>query len=200
MKTKIQHKMSLAALLLLCTTFDAGAQTEYSLKSATIVVEGTSTMHDWDMKAEKATGKAVFAISGSTLSAINELQFTLVAEDLTSHESSIMDKNAYKALKTSDYKTIVFQVKQPVKLSASGKTFVLTGKLQIAGVTKDVRLTVSQIAEKNDLLVFKGECEFKMSDFNVEAPTFMFGAMKTGDEVEIEFEVSFSKSSIVSTK
>jgi hypothetical protein len=33
----------------------------------------------------------------------------------------------------------------------------------------------------------------KMSEYNVEPPSFMFGAMKTGDEITVKFNVTLKK-------
>src|SRR5699024_11709610 len=62
-----------------------------------INVDGTSNIHDWDLKAEKFTVKAIIEDSAD-LPAIKSLNLDLEAESLKSGKSGV-DKNTYKALK-----------------------------------------------------------------------------------------------------
>ena len=38
-----------------------------------------------------------------------------------------------------------------------------------------------------------GEKSIKMTDFNVEPPTALFGSITTGDEITIKFKTKFKK-------
>jgi polyisoprenoid-binding protein YceI len=68
------------------------------------------------------------------------------------------------------------------------------GKLTIAGVSKDVWLAGVTTVNPADMSVQTvGSLKIKMSEYNVEAPSFMFGAMKTGDEVSVQFNVTLKK-------
>src|SRR5690554_2123227 len=73
---------------------------EYSLNNATseLTVFGTSNLHDWDVKAEKQSGKLALDRSGQLQ--IKLLQVSVETESLKSGKSG-MDKNTYKALKTN---------------------------------------------------------------------------------------------------
>jgi hypothetical protein len=42
-------------------------------------------------------------------------------------------------------------------------------------------------------MVCKGSKKIKMTDFNVEPPSFMFGSVKTGDEITVTFDVTLAQ-------
>lgn len=80
-----------------------------------------------------------------------------------------------------------------IKGSSADFTASVTGNLSIAGTTKLVDLNVTGKKKSNGDLVFNGSKKIKMTDFNVKPPSFMFGAMKTGDDVTVTFSTTFSK-------
>src|SRR5690606_9017466 len=162
---------------------------------ASIKIAGTSTMHDWEMETPKVTGKAGFILDGNEITGIKFLDVTIPSESLKSGKGA-MDKNAYKALKTDDHKEIGFILNKVSKIEKSGDKFILTaeGRLTIAGTTKNVQLLTTVLPKGNGDIQCTGETSLKMTDFGVEPPSFMFGSVKTGDQLEIAFDVSFTKS------
>ncbi|HPX05794.1 MAG TPA: YceI family protein, partial [Tenuifilaceae bacterium] len=71
----------------------------------------------------------------------------------------------------------------------SGYKVSTTGTLTISGVTQNVTINATGKLLPNGAIEFTGEKALKMTSFKVEPPTAMFGAMKTGDEVTIDFKV-----------
>lgn len=164
-------------------------QTNYRQSGTpTITIAGTSTMHDWTMTSQSANYNASFEVNADgTPSALNSVTFSMLAESLKSKENA-MDKNAYKSLKTDKYKDITFQLSSA---KISGKTITCTGNLTISGTTKPIDMDVVYEL-KNGNLAFKGSKKIKMTDFKVDPPTFMFGAIKTGDEITISLDVTLA--------
>ena len=75
---------------------NAGAQTPFQSKSVTISLTGTSTLHDWEMKAGQGKSEGEFTIDANNkITAISKLNFTLPAKSLKS-EHTMMDNNTYK--------------------------------------------------------------------------------------------------------
>src|SRR5664279_2325438 len=98
--------------LLLCSLFlssSGNAQTKYqSAGGVKIIIEGTSNIHDWDMKSDKGTCTGVFDISNAgLLTGMSVLNFSVPAESPKSEHTS-MDNNTYKALHTKKYSSINF--------------------------------------------------------------------------------------------
>jgi polyisoprenoid-binding protein YceI len=111
----------------------------------------------------------------------------LAAESLKSGKGA-MDKNAYNSLKTDKHKQITFQV---TSTKITGRNIICNGNLTIAGVTKAIEVS-AVYDNRNGGFGFKGSKKFKMSEYGVEPPTFMFGSIKTGDEITISFDVALS--------
>ena len=107
-----------------------------------------------------------------------------------------MDNNTFKALKADDYKYVIFQLTESVVTKQLSNYQVKSkGKLIVAGVSKTIEITTTCDVEKYTVKC-KGSYTMNMTDFNVEPPTAMFGTIKTGDEITINFESIFKNSDI----
>lgn len=178
-------------IIILLVAFGTTQAQEKAVKKGTVVVEGTSTMHDWEMTSAKATGKATLAISGSQLTDLSNLQITIPVQTLKSEKES-MDDNAYDALKENKNKNITFQQTTAATVSAHGSGYLvkLQGKLSIAGAVKTIPLEAT-CTVSGGTVQCKGEKAIKMTDYGVEPPTMMFGSIKTGDELTIKYDITF---------
>ncbi len=188
--------LPLILLALFAGTCFTSAQSVYSINDVgSLKVAGTSTMHDWEMEKKKISGKAEFVLDGNELKGIRSLRINIAPESLKSGKGA-MDKNAYKALKTDTHKEITFALTRVTKVERSGNKFTLTceGNLTIAGKTKPVQLIAECRPGANGNIQCTGTKAISMTEYDVEPPSFMFGSVKTGDEVQIVFDVVFAKS------
>lgn len=145
-------------------------------------------MHDWTMTSKQATSQAQFEMDAAgQLSKVNSIMVTIPAESLKSGKGA-MDKNAYNALKTDKNKDIRFQL---TSATVNGGNIVAQGTLTIAGSSKPTELTVTAKPDANGIR-FQSSKKIKMTEFNVEPPSFMFGSVKTGDEITITFDITLS--------
>lgn len=182
----MRQLLILPILLLAISTL---AQEKLSLKPGyEVVVKGTSTLHDWEMKTEQASGYVTAETSNGKIEKINEVNLTIKAESLKSGKSS-MDNNAYEALKTEKNPNITFNSKN---VTISGDKIKAQGQLTIAGHTNNTVIEGTCQVLSNGDIKCNGSKKFKMTEYNVDPPTAMFGSIKTGDEVEITFTVTFS--------
>lgn len=189
-------KQAIILSLVLSCPFFINAQSWYSVDQvATLKIEGTSTLHDWEMESNKASGKAEFILEGNQIKEIKSLDITVPAESLKSGKSA-MDKNAYKSLKTESHKDLRFNLTRVLKVEASGGKCIVTceGNLNIAGKTKLVQLKADCLARENGRIQCIGTKSINMKEYDVEPPSFMFGSVRTGEEITIEFDVLFQKS------
>ncbi|WP_379964753.1 YceI family protein [Epilithonimonas sp. UC225_85] len=150
-----------------------------SQKSTNIKINGTSTLHDWDMSSAQSTFTG--NVSGNV---ITDVRFVMKAESLKSKESA-MDKNAYKALQTSKYPELTFVSSS---ILASG-TSTITGNLTISNVTRTVKIPVT-VTKNGASYIIKGNTKIKMSAFGIKPPTFMMGTIKTGDDLSIDININ----------
>ena len=152
-----------------------------------LTIYGTSSLHDWDEKAERQSGS--IQLSNEESLTINNLNVSVEAESLKSHKSG-MDKNTYKALKTDKYKSIDFKMvslKQIKDLGNSTYQVTVSGKLTITGVTKTIDLSF-KMKISSSMVTLEGETTFNMSEYGIDPPTALFGTITTGDEITIKFK------------
>lgn len=188
-------RLIITTIWIATATIALNAQVKYHASYTKVAIEGTSTFHDWDMASEKANCDISFAFDGTNITGLSSLLFTVQAETLKSHHSG-MDKNAYKALNTEKYPDISFSSSYANIRANGANSYVISakGKLTISGVSKDVWLAgVTTVNPADMSLQTVGSLKLKMSEYNVEPPSFMFGAMKTGDEITIKFNVNLKK-------
>jgi polyisoprenoid-binding protein YceI len=183
-------------LFSLSLVISASAQVKYHTKDdLNLLVSGTSTLHEWDMKAAKGEVNAVFTFDAKgQITGLSSLTVTVPSEALKSEHSG-MDKNAYKALKTSANPTITFVLTSATvtPIDANSVTVKATGKLTIAGFTKEIVLVTVCKVNADKSVTVSGSQKISMTDYKVEPPTFMFGAVKTGNDITLKLSLTIRK-------
>lgn len=175
MKTLNKKINQVLVLLSLLTVGLISAQT-ITAKSSKVSVNGTSPMHDWVMTSGSSTFTGT--VSGN---AITNAKFTVAAKTLKSEKGKMMDNKAYKALKADAQPNITFVAASlPV-----GKTNV-SGKLTIAGVTRNVSFPVNVVKNGNSFTITGSE-SLKMTDYGMETPGFL--GVHTGDAVTVTVNI-----------
>ena len=182
-------------MAVLLFSFGLNAQS-YKLnnKASSVLVDGTSNVHDWTIKGENTSGIITVKFDDGKLEQIDKLEFNVVAESLVSGKSA-MDKNTFKALNTDAYKNITYKLEKVNSIEKSaGNNYKVktTGCITLAGVKNIVNLNFD-LSSASDQLVLKGEYKLNMNDYKIEAPTAMFGTIKTGENVVVKFESHFNK-------
>ncbi|QIG88824.1 YceI family protein [Chryseobacterium sp. POL2] len=150
-----------------------------SQQSSNIKIDGTSTLHKWDMTSTQSTFTG--DVNGNK---IEDVKFVMKATSLKSKDSSL-DKNAYKALNTTKYPDIVFTA---ASLPTSG-TATIQGNMTISNVTKNISIPVS-VTKNGNSYVIKGSTKMKMTTFGIKPPSVMMGTIKSGDEININFNIT----------
>jgi hypothetical protein len=190
MKTS-RTTLLLFTLFLAFTSSITHAQTKYqSVGGVKLVIEGTSNVHDWELKSDKGYCSSLFDITQTgALNGVSNINFTVPAQSLKSEHTG-MDKNTYKALNTEKYSNISFTASS-VAIKHNGAGYLLTakGRLTISGVTKDVVLTATGTMNADKSISYTGAYKIKMTDYNVEPPTAMLGAIRTGEFVTVKFDL-----------
>lgn len=133
----------------------ANAQ-KISQKTTTIVVTGTSPMHDWEMNGSAAT------FSGTVSNnVINNVTFTMPVKNLKSKKGKMMDNKAYDALKSDKSPNISFTATS-INVGKSDAS----GTLTIAGVSKNISFPVN-VVKKGNSYIIDGTETLKLSDFGM---------------------------------
>ncbi len=158
---------------------------------------GTSTLHKWSMDAKTFEGEAQFGFAPGNdheLTSLKSLSFSLEVLNLKSGEKSL-DKNAYKALRADQYKDILYKLISATVSPEKENRYVIKskGKLTIAGVTKEITMDILGIVNPDGTITCNGSDKLNMTDYQVKPPSFMLGAIKTGDAITLEFTLVYKK-------
>ena len=106
-----------------------------------------------------------------------------------------MDKNAYKALKTSSAKDISFILSSATisQLNETSYQIRAFGKLTVAGTTRETDVIADVKYDNADKsYTVTGTKKLKMTEYHVKPPSFMLGTVKTGDEISISFKTKLA--------
>lgn len=193
-KIKNYFKTSVSFLFLVLFMMNVGYSQQYNLnnKESELEVLGTSSLHDWTLKAEKQKGH--ITLDQSEELKILSLKIEVTSENLMSGKKA-MDKNTFKALKTGEFKNINFQlleVKDISKLSSGEYSVKSVGNLTVAGFTKKINLDFKMNVAGNKVAL-RGETTFKMTEFKIDPPKALLGTITTGDEIRIQFNTFLNK-------
>ncbi len=172
------------------------------LPASKLTIDGTSTFHKFTINATELDGYLVMNGTKSNgnfkadLENVGTLNVVVPVKKLNSGENS-MNENMDKALKAEENPDITFALKNIAvsneKTSAGDALKIYAnGILTIAGVSKEINMTVESSKTQDGLLHFTGEQSLKMTDYGVKPPTMFFGTVTVGDAVTVHFDLTLA--------
>ena len=174
----------------------ASARITPGTANADIKVLGTSNLHKWSMEDKDVACTAKFKyIAGKALPvALVAFTFSFPVHSLTSGESG-MDSKAYGAMKAKTGGNIVFAASASTITPGGANQFSVksSGNLTIAGVSKPVVLTAACSIKADGSVTCSGTDNLLMTDYQIKPPTYMLGALKTGNALTIDFTMVVQK-------
>ena len=190
----LNFKHLIIGLLTLLFAITATAQNVYKLdeRNSKLSVTGTSSLDDWELKATGFSAETGLKLEDGSVSEIQYIKFTTPVSELESGKN-IMDNKAHDALKEKKFPQIKFTLKGDRPLALSGKNATLDGMLTIAGKTKEIKIPVDFNIFSDRQFTVSGKVRLKMSDFGIAQPTAFFRTLKTDDEVEVKYNLEFTK-------
>ncbi|MDX1637609.1 MAG: YceI family protein [Balneolaceae bacterium] len=178
------------------------------LPESNMVIEGTSTIHDWEADVESINLEADFAseIFSTTIPEsakfIRSLEVTVPVESIESGKGG-MNNKIYGALKEKKHPNISYEYRSAelASVSEDSTSFTLnaTGDLTVAGNTKSVTFPVTAKVSEGDTIWFEGAYSLNMKDYDVDPPSAMFGTIKAGEEVTIKFNVAIANQAVANS-
>lgn len=176
------------------------AQVSYKLNSSKdnlVKISGKSNVHDWTMNAENPVCEASFAAfiaEDNVPKSLTSLNFSVNAKSLKS-ESTSMNNRTYKAIKADAYPQITFKLREATVTPQQKNKFTVnaTGTLTIAGVSKVISLQVNGEVKSDNTIVCSGQEKIRLTDYGIQPPSFMLGAMKVGNDLSIAFTLHLKK-------
>lgn len=139
-----------------------------------IEIHGTSTLHDWKMVSNKTD--VIFENDGSK---ITNLSVSVQIKTLKSGDDGL-DEKAYDTLKIDRNNVISYKLLEAnTEMGTIKGVFKVLDKERTETLKPDI-LTLTHIS---------GSFKVKMTDFGLEIPSVMFGAIKSGDEVTVKYDI-----------
>ncbi len=190
-KILMDMKYKFLFFFLLVVSFAFG-QTNYHISNYSLVIKGTSNLHDWESPAKEVRANGSMTFTAGTLKSIEALNVEIPVKTIKSPKGSIMDNKTYDALKANSCPNIIYKLGKVTGLSKKGDGYDINavGYLTIAGVTNTIDMYVRGKSGADGSITFSGSKKLKMTDYKIKPPTALLGTMTTGDEVEIVFQVT----------
>lgn len=161
-------------------------------------IEGTSNLHGWSCKAEKLDAEIDFdaavaaQLATAAPKALKRVQIKVPVKSLKCGHGA-MDDNLYKALNADATPEISYILATFEAVPADVKdsfTLRTVGTLTVAGKENKLTMDVEATRLPDGTVKAKGVVPIKMTDYGIKPPTAIFGRLKTGDEVKVNFELT----------
>lgn len=161
---------------------------------SSIVIKGSSNVHDWEEKVEKFKVNLLLKIREKEIEHIEKVQVVCESSSIRS-ANNIMTNKTHEALKVEKYPQIEFQLVTVDKLSSNNGSFsgTLVGDVTLAGVTKRISIAFNGIHSGSKITI-KGSKDLNMMDFKIKPPTAMLGTLKTDEAITVSFHLNFQVS------
>lgn len=173
----------------------AYGQGNYRASNFSMVINGTSNLHDWQSNVEEVRANGALTADASGLKSIQSLYVEIPVKTIKSTKGSIMDNKTYSALKADKYQNITYKLERVTGMNARGRAYDINtvGLLNIAGTSNKIEIYVQGKVGSDGSITFSGSKKIKMTDYKIKPPTALLGTMTTGDEVEIVFQVTLKQ-------
>ncbi len=135
---------------------------------------------------------------GNQLRELTAFSFSLNAKSLKSdHES--MDNRTYKTIKADKYPKIVYKLNSAAITEVQKNKYLVktTGSLTIAGVTQTISMNVTAVVSDENTISCTGSEKLKLTDYKIDPPSFMLGAMKVTNDLTIQFNLLYKSTQLI---
>ena len=160
--------------------------------SSVITINGTSNLHDWKSKAEQINGELV--LSGTDQ--VKSFRLDIPVKSIKSGER-MMDSKTYETFEANKHPNIAFRLTDVTNLQINGDNVnvVFNGNLTMAGATRKVAIKANGKSTRPGTYIFNGNVSLKMTDFQMKPPTALLGALKVGDGIRLDFDITLMEQS-----
>jgi len=189
-------RLAFFVLIIISGTVIVQAQNNFSVKTMSGSIKGTSTLHDWQSEITKIDFRGDFDEEGNTLKAIKNVEVKIRVESIKSTHGKKMDNKTYESFKSTSNPFITYtlstaRVEEGLNRSVS---ITATGNLSMAGKTKVVSISaVGKVLGNGDLQVSFSK-QLKMTEFEMKPPVMFLGTIKVGDEITVQFDLILTRS------
>ena len=177
------------------------AQAGYKLlpgKDVAVKVLGSSNIHDWTETATGLTSQGDFKFEDEQLKSLHSFSFSVEVKSLKSEHES-MDNRTYKSIKADKFPTVTYKLSSAVVTLIQKNKYAIkaTGDLTIAGATQTVILNVTAVVNPDNTITCSGTQKLQLTDYKIDPPSFMLGAMKVKNDLTIQFNLVYKNSQLL---
>ena len=192
--------MKIHLLLLLIGSWITGGglpvQKTYSLSGGYAVsIHGTFSIHAWSETIGKVSGDLLGTAGGDGSALVQSIRIVMQVRSIQGDMGAVMNNKTYKALKGDLDPEITFVAAGPVeigRIAMGDKAVSVKGSLTLAGVTREVIMSIQSFKAAAGTIYIEGVQEIKMTDFGVKPPSALFGTMRASPEITINFKTDFT--------
>ena len=157
-------------------------------------IDGSSSIRSFSCKAGEvnavveATGPNAISQLLTGDKDVKTVHVTVPAERLDCGNGT-MNEHMRKAIKLSEHKSIEFRLADyDIARNADGVSGTINGTLLLGGVTKPITLKAEGKSE-GGMLHVTGSYDLDMTEYGVKPPTVMFGRIKVGKTVKVNYDL-----------
>lgn len=153
-------------------------------------IKGTSTMHDWELNITQINGKSDIIKTDGKISQIKDISITVPVIGLKSSKSTMTDKT-YELLKKDQYPALKLE-SNSITLTQAGLDYKATiqANITVAGQTRKKTITSTIKTSADGKITASGSFTLLLTEFGLEPPKMFLGALKTGDQITIQYEIN----------
>ncbi len=177
-------------------------------------ISGSSNVRDWDADAERVRENIAFGPSlvewlrGEAVNIdemdpadfeqmkwLDTVRLSVRAESMDSGISAL-NSTMYEHLDTENHPTIIYSISEVMDMEPGEEPdqliLYVVGTTRAAGEDNSVEHQVLLTRAEGGSVMVSGDVEMKITDFNIEPPTFMRGALVTDDVFTVHFDFHFA--------
>jgi polyisoprenoid-binding protein YceI len=195
----------LLALLIAAAPFTLAQETTRFVSGtpSRLVLEGTSNVAAWRCSGTTLDGQMEVAAPLDRIDALMNgvEEFTLRVPIATLRcGNKQMERDMNRALRSASYPAIEFEFAELVGAvrregSAGCWKVRIHGVLALAGASRDVTIDVEAERIAGDRIILRARMPLRMTDFRITPPTALFGMIKAGDALTVQFDLVLQKNS-----
>lgn len=196
----IATRLVTASLIAFIATTAAAQETARVAASpeSKLWIEGTSNLHGWSCKTTEVEAAidveraAAGQLHASLPAALKRVEVKVPVKSLKCGHGA-MDNNLYKALNADATPSVTYILGAfDVIAGEATDSFTLktVGTLNVSGRENRVTMDIVATRMPDGTVKATGTVPIKMTDYGITPPTAIFGRLKTGNEVKVNFELT----------
>ena len=169
------------------------------IENSEVILLGNSNVTDYSCKLYDLSNNSHISIKSEVYGHTIKLENAVISLKSNGFEcdNKIMTKDFYKTIKGAQFPEIKveflqFTLVQDIAKYQIQKDIPAKLLIQLAGKSNQYSTLLKSFSIHSNQLTMSGSIEVLMTDFDIDPPTALFGAVKTDDEIQVDFNITFT--------